>query len=174
MRVGPPCWGQCPEKTRKGHPSSLPPRRTPTRTESAGFPSPEQWETNVCCLSPPASNGQPERPPTCTERGALGAGRTRSAERLQQMARGTATSRPQSREKKPYCLGWKHQEEGGQTNPDDVTLGTKHGQGLGQKKKKVFTCHLPRYAWSPRICHWGWPSGSSCTTSPRDASGHSC
>lgn len=85
---------------------------------------------------PPASNGQPERPPTCTERGALGAGRTRSAERLQQMARGTATSRPQSREKKPYCLGRKHQEEGGQTNPDDVTLGTEHGQGLGQKKKK--------------------------------------
>lgn len=90
---------------------------------------------------PPAGSGQPERPPTCTERGALGAGRTRSAERLQQMARGTAPSRPQSLEKKPYCLGRKHQEEGGQTNPDDVTLGTEHGQGLGQKKKKGV--HLP-------------------------------
>lgn len=74
MRVGPPCWGQCPGKTRKGHPSSLPPRRTPTRTESAGFPSPEQWETNVCCLSPQPAVGSPSARPPARSAGHWGQG----------------------------------------------------------------------------------------------------
>lgn len=56
-----------------------------------------------------------------------------------------------------------------------------HGGGSSTPQKEwrihvlsMAPSSLPHCAWSPRICRWGWPSGSSCTTSRRGASGHSC
>lgn len=180
MRVGPPCWGQCPGKMRKGHPSSLPPGELPP---GLSLLAPACWLPvsrtvgDERLLPKPPSRQWAARAPAHLH-GARGTGGREDAERRAAAADGQGDRALQATEPgKEALLPWPEASGGGRPNqPGRCHFGdrTWAGPGTKKKKKKMFTCHLPRYAWSPRICHWGWPSGSSCTTSHRDASGHSC